>query len=95
MSNIGISIHWVNALHLIPFCDQAGGAKTFRLALNTAAQPWDRTPEGGNEEISVHVEACAVAKFERIAAAINSIMSEPDDASDAASAPMVEAFSAE
>ena len=80
MSSIGISIHWVRGLHLTPFCDQAEGAKTFRLTLNTASRPWRRTTEGGEQEISVHVEARAVAKFERIAAAINAIMDEPDAA---------------
>ena len=50
---------------------------------------------GYSAPLTIRLPFSFAEKAARIAAAINEIMSEPDDDSDAASAPMVEAFAAE
>jgi hypothetical protein len=88
MSNIDLGIHFIDGIQLRPFCDQDDGSKTFHLKLPTHTKWTDRSDK---EQISLHVNAARVAKFERIAAAIAEIMAEDDTADK----PMVEAIAAE
>ncbi len=79
MSSIDIGIHWVESIKLVPFCEQPNARKTFHLNIETESLCAGRTEK---HEISLHVNAASVAKFERIADAINSIMAEDDIADE-------------
>ena len=51
--------------------------------------------EYSSPAVTIYYPEGARAKYERIAAAINEIMAEPDEAADAASHPLIETFAAE
>jgi hypothetical protein len=71
MSNIDFGIHWVDGVELVPFCDHDGGSKSFHLKIATHARQF--SDKRDVQEITLFVNANAVATFERIAAAIAEI----------------------
>jgi hypothetical protein len=91
MGNVSIGINWINSVSLEKHCDQAHGRATYYLKFETQYEQGDFFPSE-KVQLALTPNAVSVAKFERIAAAINSIMSDPDDAADAATAPMVGAI---
>ena len=74
-SNVDINIRYVDGIELVPFCDHDEGRKSFELFFVTL-DPWTNIPE--MHRFSITANRSAVAKFERIAAAVSAIMAEPD-----------------
>ena len=89
MSHFGVNIHWIDSIALVKHCNHDSGAASFCLNVETNYYGNPYKPE--RHTISLTANAKAVAKFERIAAAIAEIMAE-DDRADA---PLVEAIAAE
>ena len=93
MSNIYITIHWINSIALRKHCAHRNGEATFILDLQTEYKGFKDEPE--THSFSLVTNTAAVTKFERIAAFIAAINAEPDDAYAAASQPLIETFAAE
>jgi hypothetical protein len=76
MSHFGVSIYWVDRIALVKHCEHTKGTATFNLNFETNYYGNAYKPE--KHTISLTANAKSVAKFERIAAAINEIMAEDD-----------------
>jgi hypothetical protein len=76
MSHFGVSIYWIDSISLVKHCDHSGGGASFNFNFETNYYSNPYKPE--KHTISLTANAKSVAKFERIAAAINEIMAEDD-----------------
>ena len=78
MSNMDVNIRWIDNISLVKQCEHSEGRASFRLDFETEFHEGPLPKE--EYSLSLTANASAVAKFERIAAAINAIMDEPDAA---------------
>ena len=86
MSNVSVDVNWINGVSLEKHCDQSNGRATYYLKFETQYEPGDFYPLE-NVSFSLTPNAAAVSKFERIAAAINTIMADKDGWLDMSTAP--------
>ena len=73
-----LGIHNVEAIRLEDHCGLKDGRKAFRLMVTTSPRRWTGNFKPETQEITLYVEASAVAKVERILAAVSAINAEPD-----------------